>query len=424
MDTLGLFNLTALQLLGAALLVSTSIVYGPERRRSTDLLRRMLTTAGWFLVGAGFTGALVLMLSWAVVPLAVIGLVAVVLAFRSFQRQEQAVRMGQIMLAAERRMPLADMLDALAREGSGLTGWKTRRQADLLAEGASLYDALAATRDLPSRGAALAIGAGGAWGRLGPALRESLDAESDLEFSLRADVARLFYLYLLVLQIAGVTLYFLLRLAPMLSKMMEEFDLPPGANLQRLLAFEEFLAGNTGPLIRAAPWTLLILIAGVAYYADLWPRRFPLWALFTKRLDGAAVLRGLAWGVEAGAPVDEALRIVAFHYDSVLVRLRLDSVVRRVERGESWTRALATAKLIGEPDVAVLDSAQRAGNLAWALREQAAGLQRRWGLWTQRLLTLVFPVVLALLGALVALVCLALFEGLVELLRTASEPVR
>jgi len=72
--------------------------------------------------------------------------------------------------------------------------------------------------------------------------------------------------------------------------------------------------------------------------------------------------------------------------------------------------------LIGRADRALLQAAERAGNLAWALGEVAAGQRRRWMYQMQTAVNLLYPVVILLMGAFVLWVMVALFSPPVELI--------
>ena len=72
--------------------------------------------------------------------------------------------------------------------------------------------------------------------------------------------------------------------------------------------------------------------------------------------------------------------------------------------------------LLRPVDAAVLASAQRVGNLAWALRETAAGGERRTGYWLQFCLQLLYPLLVLCVGGLVLSVAVAFFVPLVAII--------
>src|SRR4051794_6557259 len=82
---------------------------------------------------------------------------------------------------------------------------------------------------------------------------------------------------------------------------------------------------------------------------------------------------------------------------------------RGVRWGGDWLDVLRAEGLIRAADAAVLDSAQRAGDLAWAFREVAEGAERRLNYRLQALSQALFPAVVLAVGALIGLVVTAYF---------------
>ncbi len=131
-------------------------------------------------------------------------------------------------------------------------------------------------------------------------------------------------------------------------------------------------------------------------------------------------MRGVAWGLRAGKPIPDILATLANHYRIARIRAKLDNARALIQDGVPWIDALAGTRLIRASDAAVLRAAQRAGNLEWALREQAASSSRGWGSLVKRILVLLFPILLALMGFVVLLVAMAMFETLVGMLSILS----
>ncbi len=90
-------------------------------------------------------------------------------------------------------------------------------------------------------------------------------------------------------------------------------------------------------------------------------------------------------------------------------------------QGVEWTEALFENGLLTPSDVGVLASAQRAGNLAWALRELAETGERRWAYRLQAWSQLLFVLTMLVLGLLVFVLAVAFFLPLITLIeRLAS----
>jgi type II secretory pathway component PulF len=162
----------------------------------------------------------------------------------------------------------------------------------------------------------------------------------------------------------------------------------------------------------------LLIVAPIVLQVIGWfPRDLPVvWRLF-KRYDGALVMRGLALAVRRGVPLPQAMGLVADCYPvSIVSRLVLGAAVR-VAGGMNWCDSLRQTGLISQADAAVFASAERVGNLAWALEEMADSALRRQIYRVQAALQLMFPIVLLALGGAVLVFVVGFFLPLVSLIQ-------
>jgi type II secretory pathway component PulF len=169
---------------------------------------------------------------------------------------------------------------------------------------------------------------------------------------------------------------------------------------------------------------LLALLAcglgGMLFFAGWFPRGLPgIWRLF-KRFDGALVMRALALSTRHQLPLPVGLRVVAETYPLNVVSGRLDKAATRVEAGMPWCDSLLQTGLISRADAAVLKSAERAGNLDWALEEMADRTLRRELYRIQVLLQVLFPMALLAVAAVVFVFVVGLFLPLVKLIESLA----
>lgn len=137
----------------------------------------------------------------------------------------------------------------------------------------------------------------------------------------------------------------------------------------------------------------------------------------TRRYDAALVLAGIRHGVLAGLPLDETLLRLAQVYPLWSIRQRLELARRRIAGGANWTTALQNVGLLPQADAALLDSAERAGNLPWALKAVSEGLLRRLLRWAERLNQFLWPCLIFMLGGVVFFMGYVVFVVLSELVR-------
>jgi type II secretory pathway component PulF len=168
-------------------------------------------------------------------------------------------------------------------------------------------------------------------------------------------------------------------------------------------------------------WLLLPFVAIACYvfvrvalrYSDLSLDSLPGFL----RTDTAIVLHWLAVAVRQNRPIAEMTRFLAAYHPRRSMRLKLDRAAKRVEQGADWCDSLRQTGLIGRPEVAVFRSAERTGNLVWALEEMAAGSVRRTAYRLRALVTFLFPWAVLLVGGCVFTVVLGCFTPLLALIQ-------
>jgi type II secretory pathway component PulF len=325
-------------------------------------------------------------------------------------------------------------------------------------------------------GLQLAVGLGEALGMLGPAMKQQLDDSQQAEGELRDSVMRFAWLGLIVLALAGINTFVMLKIVPVYARMFEEFELELPGPTVLLVEICKSIVEPAGFLLAAAAlavlgmalllvaglciwfidrirggdkregmplsWKLiaivttglalfvliafppaipiLMLLAVACFLAGWLPRDLPLvWRIF-RRYDGALVMRGLAIAVRRGLPLPQALAAVTDHYPIRRICQLLGVATAEVSFGHVWQDALRRTKLISEADAAVLAAAERAGNLPWALEEMAESAMRRQLYKTQLVLQILFPPVLLVIAGFVAFVMVSLFMPLIALIQGLS----
>lgn len=168
------------------------------------------------------------------------------------------------------------------------------------------------------------------------------------------------------------------------------------------------------PVLAAIGYALMILLGSGDMSIPVFDR------LFARR-HTIVILRSLAVVVSAGRPIAPAFDALAQWYPTAWIRKSLRQAALDASQGVDWTEALLENGLVRRSDVGVLTSAQRAGNLAWALRELADTGERRWAYRLQAWSQVLFVLAMLVLGLLVFLVAVAFFLPLVSLIeRMAS----
>lgn len=344
---------------------------------------------------------------------------AVVLVRRNVMQQESLL--WALAIAAERSLPLPPAALAFADQ----YGWWFRGRVEYLAalidQGATLPEALKQVPGLISREAAVLVRTGWASGTVGRALREAAGLRATRQAAWGDVVARLAYLAVACLFMQVVTVFILYFVAPRYEAIFRDFGVPLPAMTVFTLRAGRALTDWWGlPLAFLVLSELAALLLIPLSLSD--PSRWnvpPIDALFRRR-HTTVLLRALALSVGGGKPVTPALGVLAREYPSYWVRERLRRVDADVRDGRDWADALGDRGLIRPADAAVFASAQRAGNLEWALRELADSAERRTGYRLQFLTQSLFPVAILCLGAVVFVMAVAYFAPLVRLIEVLA----
>jgi protein transport protein HofC len=347
-------------------------------------------------------------------------LVVTAVIFRH-RRASEDMLLSALAVAAERQMPLAPAVDAFADEGGSMIRDRARRLAALLRSGATLPGALYQTPGLVSRQALAAIRVGHDSGALADALRDVVRSGQQQTPAWDQVTGRVLYLCGVLLFGFGVAVFMILRIAPELTKIFVEFDceLPPIT--KAVFGASEFLA--TTSIVWAVPMLLILLFAcaiaaGVYVSGARW--HAPLTGWLTRRLDRAAILEALALPAQRGLPLRPELELLSLWYPSRRVREQIAAVLRDLDVGGPWCESMVRHGLIGRAEHTVLQAAQRAGNLAWALREMAESNRRRFQYRMNAAIQVLFPLVVLSLGWLVLVHVVAYFIPLVALIQNLA----
>jgi general secretion pathway protein F len=352
--------------------------------------------------------ALFVVISWyGVIAWLVLMVAWIRVALRHRQMQKQAL-WTTLSLAAEQGAPLAPMAWAFADEQSGLISLSARELAQQLAAGADLATASAwCKRALPAD-APLVVRVGMDLGDLHGALLAARGASGSARPLMPASVIWL----LLFLPAALLCITFMqVKIMPSFVRIFDDFstELPP---LTRML-----IDGSSASYL---PLVLLVVVGLTLFVWLQWrgtlQPRLPGMKRILRWIEFAPLLRILALVTQRGQPLAASLESMARLHPRAWVRRRLRKTVRDVQLGSTWQASLRRHRLLGDGDLAVLAAAERNGNLPWALSEMGESMQRRADFQLRVFGEFAFPLLLTLVGLTVALLAVAYFLPLVNLI--------
>lgn len=156
-------------------------------------------------------------------------------------------------------------------------------------------------------------------------------------------------------------------------------------------------------------------------YLGGWSETWLSWRLgFGRRAEIPRLLRRLRGAVVARLPWTSALRPMVLKHPEGEIRSRLERVLGRVTAGMGVWPAMRDSGLLNARDVGLLEMAERANNLEWALAALAESKERSMHHRWQVLLTLAVPAFTLAAGFMVLVICLAFFLPLTKLLHDLS----
>lgn len=349
----------------------------------------------------------------------------VVVAIFKRRSTEQEALLSVLTIAADHRLPLAPGAEAfsgMCSRGLLRGGFQQRVLAFsyLLDSGVALPQALDSVPNLLPEGAAALASVGWAQGALGAGLHEAQATVANRRTYMPAFLSKLAYFTVLMLALQAIGGFIIYFIVPKFEAIFADFGVP----LPSITRF----AIQVGALVTESAVVMPIVVLAEIFlliylpfsFAGLVRWRLPGAGMLLRRRDTAAVLRGLAVTVDAGNPISTGLELLRDTYPIRSVKRQLEHARVLAEHGIEWTEALRTRGVIRKADVAVLASAQRAGNLGWALRVLADGYERRLGYRLTALSQFLLPIIILCIGAVVCLFAVGYFMPLVLLIRSLA----
>ena len=336
---------------------------------------------------------------------------------RKYRATQQQGLLWLLTVSAERAMPLIPAVEAFAQELGGTFGRRARRLAGMLTAGVPLPDALDRCPGLLPRYAEPAIHVGCETGTLAQALRRAAtvyDRDAPMWLALQGKIA-----YLLLLPAFGGLLltFIMLKIIPSFETIFKDY----GATLPPLTRGLIGVA-NLSVQFWFVLWPLYLLGPALLFYLPIRYFGWTDWDLpgmgrFTRLFDAAEILDTLALVAGQERPLPQAVAALAHAYPKKRIRLRLSQAAADMMLGGEWCECLYRYGVIRRPERAILQAAQRVGNLPWALREMADSVRRRLAYRVQAAAQMLFPPIVILMGLVVLFIVAALFVPIVALIQ-------
>ena len=291
---------------------------------------------------------------------------------------------------------------------------------DKVRSGTALSDAFAAHSDLFPRVYTASLLAGERSGNLDAVLRRYVEYAKIIATVKRKTISALVYPAILVSLALVVVSIIVLKVVPAFSDFYGTY----GANLP--LATRVIV--KVSALIRAQYLLLLIVFGAAATSVIVWVRqpgqkarfdhillRLPVVGQIARKFATSQMARTLATLLGGGLPLVNALDIATKSIGNQYMSEQLEIVSTHVREGESFAAALEARKAFPEVAVKMAEVGESTGALQDMLNTVADFYDEEISTNMERFVTLVEPVLLVVMGVVIAGLLLALYMPLFQL---------
>ena len=318
-------------------------------------------------------------------------------------------------------MPLVQSLELLKRR---VTAPAFRRVLDDVHEkvrsGTALSDAFDAHQGLFPRVYTASLLAGERSGNLDAMLRRYVEYTKIIATVKRKTVSALVYPAILISLAVILVTIIVLKVVPAFSDFYGTFGAELPLSTKMIVAFSEFLRSQFLLVIG-------VLVAGIVATVA-WVRqpgqqarfdhlilRLPMLGNVAKKFATSQMARTLATLLGGGLPLVNALDIAAKSVGNQYMAKQLDVVSLRVREGESFAAALEARHVFPEVAVKMAEVGESTGALQDMLNTVADFYDEEIATTMDRFVTLVEPVLLVVMGIVIAGLLLALYMPLFQL---------
>lgn len=332
---------------------------------------------------------------------------------------------GQIFIAsgeANQLLPLAGLLALIVILFHGLSFLVTQKVhfnkrlgkvVEKIKSGETLAMSLKAVPRVVSPEVLLAISLGEPTGKLGLCLEKTPSWNQD--FFWIHTLPRLAYAMAIILFTICISTFQTVFIVPKFQKIYQEFQAKMPEPSEWFFRFSNLLARFWFLLIPA-----VLCLIGLILLPILMPRirwRFPLVGrIYRVHVQGNFLsMLGISMLTQEVMPWVLGFLKGSSYFPKPAMR-QIDDLACRMEKGEPFSASMRESGWVPSHMVPLLESAQRVGNLPWALSEAGTQRNRLAFVSSQRLTFTLFPILLLILGLVVGFIAVAMFLPLVELI--------
>jgi type IV pilus assembly protein PilC len=340
---------------------------------------------------------------------------------RRVSRQEFLVFNQELATLLKAGMPLTQSLEILRQRVTNPT-FKAVLDGiyEKVTSGTSLSDAFGAHADLFPPVYSASLMAGERSGNLDAVIRRYVAYEKLVGAVRRRTLSALIYPVILVTMMAVLIAIILLKAVPAFSDFYATFDKPLPLSTQLIMAVSNAAVSNF--------WLLVGVVVAAVVIMFFWSRQpsqravldryllqIPWAGATTRKFFTAQTARMLSTLLGGGIPLVNALEISVRSLSNRYMSSGLDEVRRRVQEGQGFGSALRARDVFPDVAVKMVEVGESTGALQDMLNSLAEFYDEEIETEVERVTRLIEPVLLVVMGIIIALVVLALYMPLFDL---------
>ena len=341
-------------------------------------------------------------------------------ARRKIRQQEFLVFNQELATLLKAGMPLVQSLDILRQR---VTNQTFKGVLDGIYEkvkaGTSLSDAFGEHGSLFPPVYAASLMAGERSGNLDAVLRRYVAYEKVIGAVKKRTVSAMIYPAILVTMMLGLVGIIVLKVVPAFSDFYTNFGKELPLSTRIIITFSNFVTGNFLLVVLAVAGAIVAVMAWVKQSGKERLHRMllelPFVGTTARKFSTAQSARTLATLLGGGIPLVNALEIGVRSMSNRFLATELDTVRRQVQEGQSFASALLARGVFPDVAVKMVEVGESTGALQEMLNSLADFYDEEIETEVARFITLVEPVLLVVMGAVIAVVVLALYMPLFQL---------
>jgi len=206
---------------------------------------------------------------------------------------------------------------------------------------------------------------------------------------------------------------------PKMSAMFTDADALPWYT-QAMLSTSEWMINYQGMLVVGTVISVFALVSATKQpgFIQWWQKvslRLPLVSNAVYTVERIRFNSGLAMMVKAGVQIDKAIGLSAGNIKNYMIKREMDIAKGKVKAGSLLTPALKQTSLYPDFFVSLLEVGEESGNLERVFDEIANRSRQEFESWTERMTTLLEPLMILFMGGFVGGVVVVMLMSMVSL---------